>query len=124
MRIRVILGEVTELNFNAIVMRIIPLKEINTMQVDKHLELLGLRVKDSVTGFKGVVTSISFDLYGCVQAIVQPETNKEGEIPDSGWFDVTRLITIKQAPVMEQPNFEKGYIAEGRKGCDVNKPLR
>ena len=93
------------------------------MKVDKHLELLGLKVKDSVTGFKGVVTSVSFELYGCVQAIVQPETNKEGKIPDSRWFDVTRLITTKPKPVMEQPDFEKGYIAEGRKGCEVNKPL-
>ena len=87
-----------------------------------HLELLGLKVKDSVTGFNGVVTGVNFELYGCVQALVQPKKNKEGNIPASRWFDVTRLVTKKAQPVMKQPDFEKGYIAEGRKGCEVNKP--
>ena len=31
------------------------------MQVGKHLDLLGFKVEDSVTGFKGVVTSISLN---------------------------------------------------------------
>ena len=34
-----------------------------------HLELLGQKVEDKVTGFRGVVTTISFDLYGCIQAV-------------------------------------------------------
>jgi hypothetical protein len=34
------------------------------------LKLLGTKVRDVVTGFVGIVTSVSFDLYGCVQAVV------------------------------------------------------
>ncbi len=49
------------------------------MEILKHLELLGLKCEDRVTGFKGVIISMTFDLYGCVQAIVDPGMNKDGE---------------------------------------------
>lgn len=74
----------------------------------KHLELLGFPVRDQVSGFKGVVTSISFDLYGCVQAIVSPtikDTKKQTQ-EDSRWFDVKRLKKTAEKPVMELPTFE------------------
>lgn len=95
-------------------------KEINPMKDEEytgyHLASLGLKVKDKVTGQKGVVTSISYDLYGCIQAVVT-DTKGEGK-----WLDVTRLIFKSTTPVMDVPNFSKGYIAEGKKGgCD--KPL-
>ena len=93
------------------------------MKAEQHLELLGLKATDSVTNFKGVITGISFDLYGCIQAVLQPEVDKDGKVPDGRWFDVTRLNVKSKKPVMTQPNFEKGYVAEGRKGCEVNKPL-
>ena len=49
------------------------------MIIKKHLDLLGLKVKDRVSDFEGVVISISFDLYGCVQADVRPfTTDKDG----------------------------------------------
>lgn len=55
------------------------------MLIKKHLNLLGHEVKDKVSDFKGVVTSISFDLYGCVQADVRPkELDKDGSI-QKGW---------------------------------------
>lgn len=92
------------------------------MQADKHLKLLGLKVKDCVTGFKGVVTGINFDLYGCVQAIVTRELKNNDDKIESRWFDITRLIILKTKPVMALPNFNSGYIAEGKKGA-ADKPL-
>jgi hypothetical protein len=86
------------------------------MKIQEHMELLGMKVSDKVTGFKGVVTSVSFDLYGCIQAIVTPEVSKEGKQEDSRWFDVQRLTVTGKAPVMALPNYEYGYVAEGRKG--------
>lgn len=71
----------------------------------KHLNLLGLKVRDKVTGCRGVVTSVCFDLYGCVQAALQPEA-KDGKLPDSTWFDEKRLIVESDRPVMERPTFE------------------
>lgn len=86
------------------------------MEIRKHLGLLGHRVEDRVTGFVGVVASISFDLYGCVQAIVNPGLDKDGKLGESNWFDVNRLVVKTDSPVMEVPNFEYGPVAEGNHG--------
>ena len=87
------------------------------VNIKKHIALLGLRVEDKVTGMRGVVASISFDLYGCVQAIVNPGMDKEGKPRDSLWFDVARLKVLDKKPVMQTPDFEYGPQAEGRQGA-------
>jgi len=87
------------------------------MESEQHIKLLGRKAKDEVTGFTGVVTTVSFDLYGCVQAVVTPPVSDSGDIKDGQWFDVTRLTLSWQKPVMPRPDFAKGYIAEGKKGC-------
>lgn len=84
-------------------------------QVNEHIDLLGLEVSDAVTGFSGVVTTLSFDLFGCIQAVVTPKA-KDGEVKGGNWFDVNRLEITNNTPVMELPDFSKGYVAEGRKG--------
>jgi len=86
------------------------------MQVKKHLELMGHRVEDRVTGFSGVVSSVCFDLYGCIQAAVNPGMDKDGKMMDSLWFDVSRLSVKTTSPVMEVPNFDVGIVAEGKHG--------
>lgn len=55
------------------------------------LELLGTVQRDRVTRFEGMVASICFDAYGCVQAYVTPPVGKDGKIQDGAWFDVKRL---------------------------------
>lgn len=84
--------------------------------VQKHLSLLGYRVKDKVTGQTGVVASVGFDLYGCVQAIVNPCLGKDGKLCDQVWFDVSRLEVLSKKPVMAPPNYDFGPEAEGRQG--------
>lgn len=86
------------------------------LNVTKHLNMLGLKVEDRVTGFKGVVTSVGFDLYGCVQAVVNPGTDRDGKTQDSSWFDIARLKVHDSVPVMDRPNFDFGPVAEGKKG--------
>jgi hypothetical protein len=71
-----------------------------------HLRLLGLKSRDVVTGFSGVVTSISFDLYGCIQGLVTPEF-MDGKQLDSRWFDISRLIALDDEPVMAVPDFAR-----------------
>lgn len=89
--------------------------------IQTHIDLLGMPCKDKVTGLTGVVTSIGFDLYGCVQAIVHPGLDDNGKLKDTLWFDVARLEITSDTPVMERPDFDQGYIAEGRKG-PADKP--
>ena len=87
------------------------------MFIKKHLSLMGHEVQDKVSDFRGVVISISFDLYGCVQADVRPKKlDKEGRLTVGHWVDVARLKVLTKKPLMEQPNFEWGDIAEGKKG--------
>lgn len=68
-------------------------------------EYLGYRVTDRVTGLSGVVTSVCFDLYGCVQATVSPGLDKDGKVKESFWIDISRLQKDEVARVMTPPSF-------------------
>ena len=88
-----------------------------SVEIKKHLALLGHEVKDKVSDLTGVVISISFDLYGCVQADVrEKKLDKEGKLQQGWWMDVSRLIVTSEQPLMDQPNFEYGDVARGFKG--------
>lgn len=82
--------------------------------IKKHLECLGLKVKDKVTGKVGIITSISFDLYGCIQVVITPQC---GETFDASWYDIIRIEVLDEKPVIDLPNYDQGYISQGKKGC-------
>jgi len=90
--------------------------------VKKHLELLGLRAEDKVTGLKGVIDCISFDLYGCIQAVLRPSAKEDGELLKGTWMDVSRLRVTGKKPVMNLPDYDAGYVSEGGKG-PADKPI-
>lgn len=94
------------------------------MKVQEHLKLLGMKAEDKVSGFKGVVSSISFDLYGCIQAVIAPTVDKDGKKGEGHWFDIQRLKIITKKPVMKQPDFNmiNSPIANGKKG-PAEKPV-
>jgi hypothetical protein len=87
-------------------------------QYEKHISILGFEAEDKITGFSGVITSMSFDLYGCVQAIITCKELDKDNKPINGWYDVTRLTITSTKRVMKIPNFDEGYVAEGKSGCD------
>lgn len=68
---------------------------------------LGYRVRDCVTELEGIVTSVSFDLYGCTQCVVHPGLDNEGVSRDSLWYDINRLKIISDDPVMISPHISK-----------------
>lgn len=78
---------------------------------NKHLNYLGRKAKDRVTGFAGVVSSVSFDLYGCIQAAVTPPVDEKGALPDGRWFDIQRLELADADRVMPLPT----WVAEPAK---------
>ena len=88
----------------------------------RHIELLGYQGEDKITGFKGVIDSVCFDLYGCIQISLKPPIDKDGKIPEAYWFDVTRVKINTKKRVVDLPNFYEGYVAEGRKGA-ASKPM-
>lgn len=92
--------------------------------VKKHLNLLGHKVKDRVSNFEGVVISMSFDLYGCIQADVRPFTlDENGQVQNGIWMDVSRLIIVSGKALMDAPDYKYGKISEGKKG-PANLPVK
>jgi len=78
---------------------------------------LGYRARDRVTGFKGTITSMSFDLYGCVQAaitadiVIEEKTGKQ-EFGASHWFDCNRLELQTDERIIPLPEFP--FVAPSR----------
>lgn len=87
--------------------------------IKSSLAMLGLQAKDKITGFEGVVSSIGFDLYGCVQAVLTPPVDKDGKPEGGHWIDVKRLEL--GARVMDPPKFET--IKPGQEIGSAEKPL-
>jgi hypothetical protein len=90
----------------------------------EHLSWLGYQVRDVVTGYVGVVSSISFDLYGCVQAIVTPPLDKDGNRRDGSWFDISRLERTSATPVMTVPSNAQFSLEPAATPGPDNKPSK
>jgi len=74
-------------------------------QLAHYFELLGRIAKDRVTHFEGTVTNLTFDLYGCIQAAIQPKVDKDNKFPDGRWLDVHRLEPCGETRTMSVPVF-------------------
>ena len=85
-------------------------KEGSTMDLKKTIILLGLKARDKITGITGVITSVAFDLYGCIQVVINPQKiDKEGNPMKGNWFDINRLEILSKKPVMEILDFTQKY---------------
>ncbi len=73
--------------------------------MQKYLKLLGHQATSVITGFKGVITSVSFDVNGCIMAAINPGVDKDGKNRDSLWYDVKALRITSKSPVVSQPDF-------------------
>jgi hypothetical protein len=74
-------------------------------KVQESLQLLGLKVKDKVTGKKGIVTTVGFDLYGCIQVAINPGLDEKGAQMECQWYDTNRVEVTDKKSVMTQPDF-------------------
>jgi hypothetical protein len=82
------------------------------MEQKDVIELLGTQQRDKVTGFTGMVASVCFDAYGCVQAILTPKLGKDGKYPEGHWFDVSRLEPTKKR-LLPVPSFAAYGVDKG-----------
>lgn len=55
---------------------------------------LGQKVRDSVTGFEGIVSVEADHLYGCRRIGVTPETSEDGSKREVVFFDEPRLEVL------------------------------
>jgi hypothetical protein len=61
--------------------------------------ILGMRVKNRINGFSGIVTGRCDYLTGCVQFLVTPERLKEdGSQIDGLWIDEMQLVRVDDEP--------------------------
>lgn len=77
--------------------------------INTSLSLLGLKARDRVTGFHGMVFSVTFDAYGCVQALITPPY-VDNKAADAMWFDVKRIEPAER--LMVAPDFGVQYGEE------------
>lgn len=73
--------------------------------MNEYINLLGKKVKDRVSGLTGVVTSVCYDISGCIQGWVNPGVGADGKLLDGGWIDTKRLVVTDKTPVMDMPAF-------------------
>ncbi len=68
---------------------------------------LGDRARDKITGFEGVVTSITYWLNGCRRIGIQPENLKDSIPVESHAFDGPQVELISRADEPSEPEYEK-----------------
>ena len=67
---------------------------------------LGSKVKDKITGFRGVAVARCVYLNGCVQFEIEPLQLKDGVPQKSFWLDEPRVIAItKKTPTKKAKDF-------------------
>lgn len=98
-----------------------PVMDIPEFDLKKSFKMLGYRVKDRITGFEGIATSVGLELYGATSLSVNPGMGPDNKLGDTYWVELPRLEQVSSDPIMSPPNFEYGDVAEGKKGPE-NKP--
>lgn len=71
---------------------------------------LGDKVKDTVTGFTGIVVTRAEHLNGCIRFGVQSDKLKDGIPSDAQWFDEPQLVLVKPAAVKRGPSETGGPL--------------
>jgi len=80
---------------------------------------LGDECQDTITGFKGVATSIHEYIDGCTQICLTPKIDKDGKIQDSNQFDIERIKVRKKLVAKMAARPTGGPIGSG-----ANEPVR
>ena len=60
---------------------------------------LGIKAKDIVTRFEGIITGRVQYLTGCNQYLLNPTVGKEGKSVDPGWYDENRIEVLDDKPL-------------------------
>lgn len=76
---------------------------------------MGDKVKDTLSGFTGVVLARSEHMTGCNQLYILPVSDKDNDMKDGHWFDVERIEKLKAAVIEVKPRLT---------GRDVPPPSR
>lgn len=78
----------------------------------------GDKVKDTVSGFTGIVIGLTDFLNGCTRCGVQAPVGKDGKLPETMWFDEPQLKIIKIGAV------KSGETKKKTGGVMISTPTR
>jgi hypothetical protein len=82
----------------------------------------GLKVRDQLTGFEGLVTGYAKYITGCDQFLVTPGVDEKGGMREGRWFDDQRLEVLEApAVVLKDP---RAVVDRGRNGADTPAPVK
>lgn len=80
---------------------------------------LGMRVKDKVTGFEGIVDHIAYYPYMCNQVCIKPtKIKKDGGTQDGEMFDLPQVEIVNKKPIYEVPELPEQRFEFGQKVKD------
>jgi hypothetical protein len=65
---------------------------------------LGAKVKSGITGFEGIVTSRSENIYACNRYWVQPSVDKQGKKQDGMWLDEGEAVMLSKPKPVKKAN--------------------
>ena len=69
---------------------------------------LGDRVRDRISGFRGIATCRSTFLYGCIRISITPEeTDKDGKVNQAEWFDEPQVEVLETAAALATTKSDK-----------------
>ncbi len=88
---------------------------MNEKKLLQYVEQLGYEARDKITGLKGVITSVSFDVSGCIQYLLLLKPS-EGKYPESYWLDVNRIEIFKKKRM-------ECIILKNNKNIEDNGPI-
>ena len=75
------------------------------MSIKEAMRRLGYRAADTVTGIRGTVISVTFDLDGNVRVYIQPKADKKGKIEPGRWCNIEMVVAGEEL-VAVPPKFE------------------
>ena len=78
--------------------------------------MLGVKVRDKITGFAGIVTGVCQYISGCNQALVAPQAGDDGGWRDGQWIDCQRLERLSDDVIV----LDNGPMP----GADITPPKR
>lgn len=64
------------------------------MERDERVKL-GVKAKDRITGFEGIVICVSEWLNGCLRITIQPQAMHEGKPVDNQTFDAEQVEAVE-----------------------------
>jgi hypothetical protein len=84
---------------------------------------LGAKVRDTVTGFEGIVISRTEYLNGCIAYGVKPPKDKDGKMIDAEWIDDGQLQELEaRAPELNDAGCLEEFRAAARGGPSADTP--